>query len=540
MEKSTEESHSSKMAVLQVLAGLINDPLLFSDGKHKFSLDDFPEQFHKILFGAVEHLATNGMAKISYIDIDQFLRPYPVQYKVFVDNKGSEYVNRALQIYDERKFEYYYNTLKKHSLLNSLAKQGFDTRDIYDPDIIDPLKNAAMREKFDNMSVNDILEWEEGKIVSAKETYGSNGNVVENLAGDQAEELFESLKESPEMGLPMVSPKLTTMFRGQRLGCLMLQSAPSGGGKSRWAAAEACNLAVEEYYDLVKQEWIKTGFHESVLLISTELEKSEIQTMFWAYVSGVSEAHILDARYLPGEEERVRKAIQLISHARLWIVSVTNFDSEDIVTIIRKYHQLYHVNYIYYDYLGETLKMMAEGASRTKVSGLRTDQILLQMSSDLKDVAKQLGVFIWTASQLSGNYKEAREVDQTYLRSAKSLSDKIDVGSIMLPVRESDQPIIDAYTQKGFEIVPNFVINIYKIRRGSYQNVRLFGNFDRGTCRWTDCFCCDNKGVILPIEDTKIDMILDMTSEESFDDAMGVKEKAEDKPKGDGSFKFSF
>ena len=88
MEKSTEENHSSKMAVLQVLAGLINDPLLFSDGKHKFSLDDFPEQFHKILFGAVEHLATNGMAKISYIDIDQFLRPYPVSIRFLSITKG--------------------------------------------------------------------------------------------------------------------------------------------------------------------------------------------------------------------------------------------------------------------------------------------------------------------------------------------------------------------------------------------------------------------------------------------------------------------
>ena len=63
---------ANKLAVIHVLAALIKNPLLFADSKYNFSIADFPEQFHRILFGAIEHLAKNGMEKIGYIDIDQF------------------------------------------------------------------------------------------------------------------------------------------------------------------------------------------------------------------------------------------------------------------------------------------------------------------------------------------------------------------------------------------------------------------------------------------------------------------------------------
>ena len=318
--------------------------------------------------------------------------------------------------------------------------------------------------------------------------------------------------------MPLCSSKLTTLYRGQRLGCLYLESAPQGTGKSRRAASEACHLAIPEYYDIQKEEWVKTGLKEPVLLISSELDLEECQTMFWAYVAGVPETHIIDGNYAKGEEARVDHAIDLIDKSSLYFVSITNYDTDDILNIIRKYNQLYNVNYVYFDYLSETLKILSESTKKTRVSGLRTDQILLQLSSALKDCAKQLGIFIWTASQLSGDYKNAKELDNSYLRSAKSLSDKVDIGSIMMPTREIDQPVIDSYCSKGFEIVPNFVISLYKIRRGSYQNIKVYVNFDRATCRMIDCFVTDNKGTILPIQDTNVELILDSTKAEEFSD----------------------
>ena len=71
---SSTETHASsnKLAVIHVLAGLISDPLLFADNRYRFSVDDFPEQFHRIIFSAIEHLASDGLGRIEFIDIDEF------------------------------------------------------------------------------------------------------------------------------------------------------------------------------------------------------------------------------------------------------------------------------------------------------------------------------------------------------------------------------------------------------------------------------------------------------------------------------------
>lgn len=51
----------NKMAVINVLSGIIQNPLLLMDENYKLTPDDFPERFHKIVFAAVDHLAHNGV-----------------------------------------------------------------------------------------------------------------------------------------------------------------------------------------------------------------------------------------------------------------------------------------------------------------------------------------------------------------------------------------------------------------------------------------------------------------------------------------------
>lgn len=496
----------NKIAVMQVLAGLIKDPLLFASNKYRFDINDFQEQFHRIVYGAIDYLAHSGMEKIDYIDIDKFLQPYESQYKVFCDNRGIEYIQKILEMYDPKKFDYYYNTLKKYSLLVLLNSQGIDTRDLYDSSIVNPDEQQKMQERFDKMSVNDIITSEEVKVAEAKKLFGSSSDLVEGSVGDSLRELKEELKKAPVMGMPLMSPILTTLYRGQRFGCLNMTSAPSGVGKTRIAVGEACHLAIPEYYDCDKKQWISTGLEENVLIIETELELQEVQTMMMAYVSGIPESRILDGNYSKEEEQRLDKAIDLIeaSKSRFFFVSITNFDSDDVINTIKSYYMTRHVNYVFFDYLSESIKMLAEGTRKTKVQGLRTDQILLQMSTALKDCAKQLNIYIWTATQLSGDYKNVKEADSTSLRGAKSLADKTDCAAILLPVRDMDNPIIETYCAKGFEIKPNFVLHVYKIRRGTYQNIRLYTYFDRGTCRMYDCFVTDSNGVMLPVEPTYV------------------------------------
>lgn len=516
MANNEQHVYSNNLAIINVLAALIKNPLLFADNNYHFNIEDFPEQFHRIVYGAVDHLAHQGMQKIDYIDINEFLKQYPAQYAIFSQNNGVAYIQNCLAAFDERKFDYYYKTLKKYSLLRMFQSQGFDVSEILDLEEIDPKKIAEQQESFDQMTANDIILHFETKIIQAKESFGNSDDLVQNHMGDGIMELIDELKRTPEMGMALLSAKLTTIYRGARRGCVYMESGASGSGKTRRGIGEACNVAIPERYDVQKKKWVKTGYRENALLIETELELGEIQTMVLAFVSGVPEPHILDGKYEEGEEERVRKAGQLIVESHLWMVAITNYDMDDIINVIKKYNQIYGCNYVYYDYLSETLKIMAEGSRKTKMS-LRTDQVLLSMITQLKDCAKQLNIFIWTATQLSGDYKNAKELDAGFLRSAKSLSDKVDVGAIIVPVRELDQPVIDTYCAKGFETVPNFVIHVYKIRRGSYQNIKVFIYFDRSTCRVSDCFVTDSKGTMLPIADTNIEVFLDATKEDKIE-----------------------
>ena len=535
-KNTTQKRYIDKLSEMQILACLIKNPLLFTDNKYKFDVDDFGDQFHRIIFGAVDNLASGGVASINYIEIDQFLKNYPTQYKVFVDNEGVDYISNMMDLVDEKNRDYYYKRLKKISVLNSLAARGFDVTAVYDDSIVDPVKLSDMQHKFDNMSVEDILLTYETQITELKEQYTMSGDLEQGKAGDGALRLIDELKQTPEMGLPFTSPKLTTIYRGMILGKLCLESSAQGVGKTRRQAELSCRTAVGEYYDTIKCQWIQTGIHEPSLLISIELELNEVQTMWLACISGVPEHHILDGRYSAGEEERVRKAAKLLEQSELYFVRVSNYNMDDIENIIKKYYQLHGIHYFFYDYLASSLKILAEGANKTRISGLREDQILLMFVTRLKELCIRLNIFIWTATQVSGDWKSIKEADQQLLRGAKAISDKVDNGAVLLPVREADKPIIASHTAKGFELEPTHVVHIYKVRRGRFNNIRLYINFDRSTCRTTDCFATNNDGAIIDIDDTNVELILDQTVDTTsstshlIDDTAFPEQNSDDAP----------
>lgn len=524
-EINIDSNKSYNLATINVLGCLINNPLLFTNNNYKFSVDDFLNRFPKIIFGALLYLANNGMQTIMPIDVDQFLKQYPDQYNVFSSNNGTEYLEKCIKMAEEKNLPYYYETLKKYSLISRLESQGFNTKDVYDPDMVDPDLLAAMQRKFDNMSVDDIIHTVEAKFLKTREEFASNSDITKSTAGDGIDELIDRLKIAPEFGLPFTSEYLTLVFRGFRKGCLYTESSAQGVGKSRRQAGESAHMAVSEIYNLDKKCWEKLEFNKPVLQISTELELSEVQTMWLAYISQVKEEHILDGTYEPGEEERVRKAGQILKESKLYFVSISNFDIDDIENLIKEYVAVHGVEYVFYDYLSTTLKIMAEGSRKTKISGLREDQILLMFCTRLKDLARSQNIGIWTATQLSGDWKNAKEADQQLLRGAKAISDKTDCSSILLPVREMDKSVIEDWMgknekSKGFMEAPTHVIHVFKVRRSHFNNIRLYLYFDRDVCRVHDCFVTNNEGLILPIAPINIETIISNNKVEKIEEAI--------------------
>lgn len=143
----------------------------------------------------------------------------------------------------------------------------------------------------------------------------------------------------------------------------------------------------------------------------------------------------------------------------------------------------------------------------TKKSGgvkLREDNILFMLSTRLKDLCNKYGIFIMSATQLSGEYKSSDSPDQTLLRGAKSIADKIDCGMILLLPTTEDLAKLEPILESGRFKAPNMKLSIYKNRRGRYKGVYLWCEANLGTCRVNPMFCTTFNHEMVPIEDIKV------------------------------------
>jgi replicative DNA helicase len=243
------------------------------------------------------------------------------------------------------------------------------------------------------------------------------------------------------------------------------------------------------------------------MYVMTEQEFNEVQTMMWAFLSGVNEEHILTYKYVGDEEERVLHAIDLIEKSPLYLKELHDFSLKDIENVVKTSIRSYNVNYFFLDYIHSSMKILHEVASRASVKGLREDNVLFMISVKLKDLAVENNIFIMSSTQLNADYTNVTVFDQNLLRGAKSIADKIDAGSILLNLTEADKEVINKLcSEKGMEI-PNLKMSIYKNRRGRYNHILLWCKADLGTCRINPIFATSYVYELIEMEDFKVNVI---------------------------------
>lgn len=70
------------------------------------------------------------------------------------------------------------------------------------------------------------------------------------------------------------------------------------------------------------------------------------------------------------------------------------------------------------------MKILEEITRRSGGIKLREDNILFMLSTRLKDLCNQYGVFIMSSTQLNATWKEENEMpDQNLLRGARAIAD---------------------------------------------------------------------------------------------------------------------
>lgn len=505
-------SLSDKNAMMQIIGGLMKSPFLLNDGKYIFTKNDFDLPLARNIYIAITKMVFDErLESITVVDIDNYFQQNETSYDNFKKQNGIQYLNDCLEVSNLNNFDYYYNRVKKLSALRALKADGFDISKIYNENEIDVVKEKIQQEKLNQMTLEDIFEVFTKSINDLQYDYICKDDSEEGFISTGIANLFEELQQNPEIGVPLQGKIYNTVVRGARQKKYYLISGSTGSGKSRQMIGHACTIAFPEKYDTKKNKWIVTGKGEKVLFFGTEMEKDETQTMILAHISGINEDKILNNYYeSPDEKQRIYDAIKIMEHYQDNFIFVRVGDPSigQIKSLIRKEVLKYDIKYVFYDYIFSSPGLLTE----YKNLNLREDVILTLLSTALKDLANELNVFIMSGTQLNGNWQDFKGLrNQNLIRGSKGIVDKIDVGGISLPVTQEEHEVIDVLARKLGKDLPTQVQDIYKVRRGKYNRVRIWSKVDLGTCRTEDLFLTDSEGNEIPI----------VCNEYLFEDEMG-------------------
>ena len=492
-------------AIMQVIGCVYNNPQIL-DATDKYTLvdEDFPDIFHKTVFGAIYKIHELGAGAVTLSNISDFLSSRPKSDAIYKQNKGEEWLLKISEAANELAFEYYYKRLKKFSLLRAYDNCGIDVSEIYDPDnILDVKKKQLQEDILDNSSLDELANKIDLKVDAIRLQYVDDVYEDAQQAGSGVLDLIQRFKESPEVGVPLYGPLINTVTRGARLKKFYLRSAATGVGKTRSMIADCCYIGCNKIYDETFG-WIKNGTAEPCLYITTEQDLEEIQTMMLAFLSNVNEEHIINGQYEGDEEDRVIKAGQILMESPIYVEELPDFSLKDIEDRIKKNIREKDVKYVFHDYIHTSMKILEEITKRSGGVSLREDNILFMLSNKLKDICNQYGIFMESATQLNGDWKDSKIPDQNLLRGAKAIADKIDYGSILLTVTQEDLEALEPILKTSIFDRPTIKLSIYKNRRGRYKGVILWCKADLGCCRIQPMFCTSYDYEMISIDNTTI------------------------------------
>lgn len=480
-----------KNTILQIIGCLMKRPTLLAE-KDKYFLvpEDFPNFFEKYIFSAIYNLYKDGARTVSILDIDNYFDSHLVAKQTFEQNKGIEYLQDALDYSIEENFPVYYKRLKKFNALKDLKKMGFDTSTIYSENLLNE-KSREINEEFEALEVQDIFERVRIKLMKIENTY-SRGDASETSEATKGiRTLLKELAIRPEVGSALQGDIFNTITRGARKTKFYIRSLSSGAGKTRAAVGDACYLSYPIRFNQLSWKWEWNGASEKTLFIATEQEIDEIQTLILAYLTGINEEKILYSNYSDMEREVIEQAIALMEEFKdnFYIVRLSDPNIEQLRAIIRQNWILYGIENVFYDYIFSSPSLLNEFRDLR----IREDVALGMMSTALKDLAVEMGLFIMSSTQTNVKSEDSKGIrNESVIRGSRAIIDKADVACVGTRITKEELDALEKPIEQ-LGIAPNQVFDVYKVRRGKYTNVRIWSHMDFGTCRKEDLFVTDER-----------------------------------------------
>lgn len=535
ISKKELNNYINKSAVNEVLGSLIRDPALLRE--FKITTNDFVETFHKLIYGTINNLSKSGVQTIDAVAIDEYLSHYETQYIVFKKNNGIEYIERITEMCEPSNAKYYYEQLKKFTLLRRYVENGVDVSEFYDPEEVNPKIIEEKRAYLDKCSCLDIINYYKQMQLQITSPFLISEGRDSKKAGVGGREQKERWKKSTAWGLGYASAYLTTVTHGLRTKRFTVKSAGSGVGKTRTSLSDLCYCCVPKYYDSKKQVWCENpnGTFNGGLYIGTEMELlEEIDPILWAYVADVPQEHIEYNTYEEGEEERVDEAIRILEEeANIWLEYVPQYDVNTLESVIEEHKIKHNIKYVWFDYIHATAELVSEYSAQinTRMS-VREDQVLAALSTQLKNICRTYDISLNTCTQVSGDFRSESNRDETIVRGARAIIDKADVAMIAMPPTKVElkrvEPILRRMLNKR---TPNLVYSLYKNRGGKFKNVKIWLYVEYDTMRVHDLFITDYEDKLIDeIGKTYINVHKCERKNAQGENEMVIEGRASDKP----------
>ena len=218
-----------------VLSSLLNNTDLLYNSQYPLSKDDFkPNLSHKIIYISICQLADKGCSVIDSKELVTYLESgYEEQLNALKedisDGNVIGYIDTLKQLDNDKSYAYWYNEVRKRSLLRVYRDNGFSIDKFWDEDKSEE-KNIA---KLNNFTIKDIITHFDTTQTELRQKFIVEDNVRRIKAGENYEDIKEAFKNTPYFGACMESPYQTTLFRGWVKGQVIMNSAPSGMGKAQ-------------------------------------------------------------------------------------------------------------------------------------------------------------------------------------------------------------------------------------------------------------------------------------------------------------------
>lgn len=283
-------------------------------------------------------------------------------------------------------------------------------------------------------------------------------------------------------------------------------------GKTRNAIKRLVNICAPEIWSFEENRYIvnPNGTDNRGLYIGTEMDVfTEIEPMMWAFISGLDETRIKNNELTEDEEARLDKAIEITEQTKIFLEDEEDFDCAFLWQIIEQHKLENDISVVAIDYIELGGALTLEYVTSHRGMTAREDQVLLNLSKNIKSISKNFNVFIYAYTQTNdeGRRQEAR--DQTAVKGGKSIPNKADFGMTSFEPTKKELELLDSLIHKankglGKKILPNICYTTYKNRWFNPKKVKIWGYQDLGTMEYIDLFCTNEYYEPINIVKTKI------------------------------------